>query len=227
MVSQSYLSAHNAAVSFARRSDHSKEQEILAAGLELMRLDNHNVSRPRECFDSFAKELLEIGRIEQYKNFSEWRRHDVINARLRRYSVETLFLINDVKRGVLFLRFNENKDLSFKEFDTELSHQFGSSFRDLGTDDFRKSLHHYFNRFGSIQYRDKHGLVWTEPGESDDFITLSAFVMRQTHGEEKVIALLDRIVAEDTPIRAHDFIKLIKSFRKYSDYPVSWAVTLV
>lgn len=212
---------------FESKSEQAQEHEVLVTATSLMLLDNRNVSLAREGFEAIARELLRIGRVRHFINLQENRRIRVIDTYFSSTPIETLFLINDAKQDVEFVLFMEDKHISFEEFDTELFHHFDRSFRNFGSDDFRKSLYRYFQAYGTNGFVNKNGNVVTASGAADEYMALASFVFRQVYGEEKVMNLLDRTVRERSPIRALDFIKLIKSRDGYSQYPLTWAVTLV
>lgn len=220
--------ALDAARAFAEMSDHAQEQEVLVTGTNLSLLDNSNVYISKDKFQEIARTLLETGRIEHYWNLDSYRRVEIINTWFSDTPVETLFLLDGLKRGVSFTKFLKNTHLSYQEFDTELLRRFDSDFKRLGSEDFRQMLHLYLITFGARREYDADTCTMTEySGDADDYMMLTALVLRRSYGEKRVIMLLDKIIRDRYSIRAIEFINLIKSKVDYTLYPLEWSVSLI
>lgn len=219
--------AEDAALAFERMSEYAREQKVLVVGTSLMILDGRKTSVGPLGFEKLAEALLKEGRLEQYYNFDADRRLVVIHTFFSDTPIEILFLLDDIKPGVEFTRFIEDRSIDFEEFESSLRYQFGSSFQSFGTDEFLESLHNYFEVFGGEQYPDLNGRAVTVDDNSDEYMMLAAFSLCEIYGQEKVMTLFDRMVRENSPISSLEFINLITSTTDYSNYPINWARNLI
>lgn len=224
--------ALDAARAFAEMSEHAQAQCIDVTATNLMLLDNRNVSLRRDSFEKVAKELLEKGHLEAFTCLNLERRVFAVQEFLA-YStpIELFILLDEIKNGVPFKMMREDRNISFQDFDTELSylffHRFDKAFQHPGTEDFRRVLHRYFEAFGPWkEYDSELGVTRQRAGTSDSYMMLSALVLRSAYGERRVMLLLDKMIRDSTPIPALDFVKIIRSNVDYSHYPLSWAATL-
>lgn len=219
--------AEHEALAFERMSEYAREKEVVVVGTSLMILDGRKTSVGALGFEELAEALLKEGRLEQYNNFDANRRLVVIHTFFSDTPIETLFLLDDIKPGMEFTRFIEDRSIDFEGFESSLRYRFGSSFQSFGTDEFLESLHNYFETFGGEQYSDLSGRVVSIDSRADEYMMLAAFSLREVYGEEKVMTLVDRMVRENSPIPSIEFITLIKSTTDYSNYPINWARNLI
>lgn len=220
--------ATESAQAFASLNYFERNQMVQNATKKLSELHYSDISLIDEAFEEFAKRLLESGRFNTYLTFNVDRRLHILDAFIYDVPIETFFLLDEMKQGVDFTVFTEDRNISFQEFDTELLHRFDRDFSNLGTDDFRQKLHEYFAKFGYwVEYHANFHQDVTHSGTDDENMALAAFVLRRVYGEKKVMLLLEKMISENHPIRALDFIKLIKSGIEYKEYPLSWAITLI
>lgn len=225
--------AAESARAFAEMSEHSQVQCIDVTTTNLMLLDNRNVNLTREAFEKVAEELLSSGYLEAFTGFGLEQRICVMQEFLS-YStpIELFILLHEMKNDVQFQTFREGQVTSFQEFDTNFFdlffRRFDSKFSNPGTEDFHRVLHRYFEEFGGREEIDPTtGMMMQRSGQADKYMAMTALVMRSVYGERRVMLLLDKMIRDRCPIRALDFIKLIKSNAEYSRYPLAWAVALV
>lgn len=220
-------SATESARAFAALSESEQDQRSFEAAKKIYRNPGIKSGFMFATITEFTSTLFAIGRFEEYETFSNPKKYDLVDSFYMGFEMETFFLINDLKPGIEILSFSFDKYERPEEFESKYTAKFEPIFQDLGSDIFRNSLFRYFAKYGEETVWSEEYEEWESlPNSSDPYITQSALTLKGIYGEEKVVNILDKIIA-DNSVSALDFIRLVTSKNDYTDYPLSWAMQVI
>lgn len=209
------MTASESARAFAALSESDREKAV-SETCSMLR-DKCRGSYLRSTIPKFALSLHETGHLDDFKALGEdfWSVWKLWNKHV---DLDTGFALIGIEPNLEPGPFGVTRYLDFSYFD-EFYMGFASIFRNNGSDSFKKAIHRYFVRYGSINDDDKNP-------QYDPYLTYAAVILMRKHGEETVIDMLDRITRE-TPLSAIDFIRLVQSDQDFSNIPLVWALEIV
>lgn len=211
------MTASESARAFAALSASEKSQKITIASEFL---EENGAYYVQGSLPDFPADLLKTGYFDEFLKLPSGQASSVWSMWDEGIDPNLSFLLVSLNKKMIPDIFELPSNYGWGNFEESYNSAFARSpHGHYGSEPFRQSLYQYFEKYG------QKGKDYST-SQCDPYLVFAAFALKDTHGEEKVITIIERIIAE-TPVAVSDFIALVQSDFDYSELPLSWAIKLV